>query len=157
MDSDAVESAATSGVPPVNSVPGTQTVNEDTVLVFSSATSNAISVSDVDAGSNSVKVTLTATNGILKLSGTSGLTVTGDNSATVNLTGTLSDFQKALAKLDHEMEHAATGDLHAHAKHSRDSILPAMASVRSAGDTLEGIVADDLWPLPSYREMLFVK
>jgi glutamine synthetase len=73
------------------------------------------------------------------------------------VSGTLSDFQKALAKLDHEMEHAASGDLSSHAKHSRDGILPAMTAVRSAGDTLEGIVADDLWPLPSYREMLFIK
>jgi hypothetical protein len=25
------------------------------------------------------------------------------------------------------------------------------------GDVLEGLVADDLWPLPAYREMLFIK
>src|SRR5438309_1505425 len=36
---------------PVNSVPGAQTTNEDTNLVFSTANSNLISVSDVDAGS----------------------------------------------------------------------------------------------------------
>jgi glutamine synthetase len=84
-----------------------------------------------------------------------------DNSAQMellkSLTGTLGDFQKALAKLDHEMEHHASGDLLAHAKHSRDGVLPAMATVRSVGDKLEGIVADDLWPLPTYREMLFIR
>ncbi|MEK6437521.1 hypothetical protein [Pseudonocardia sp. T1-2H] len=32
----------------------------------------------------------------------------------------------------------------------------AMAAVRAAADTLEGIVADDLWPLPTYQEMLFI-
>jgi glutamine synthetase len=31
-----------------------------------------------------------------------------------------------------------------------------MAAVRSAADALEEIVADDLWPLPTYQEMLFV-
>ena len=31
-----------------------------------------------------------------------------------------------------------------------------MAAVRSAADTLEEIVADDLWPLPTYQEMLFM-
>jgi glutamine synthetase len=31
----------------------------------------------------------------------------------------------------------------------------AMASVRSAADALEGVVDDDCWPLPKYREMLF--
>ena len=25
------------------------------------------------------------------------------------------------------------------------------------GDKLESVVADDLWPLPTYREMLFIK
>jgi glutamine synthetase len=44
-----------------------------------------------------------------------------------------------------------------HAKHSRDKVLPAMAAVRTLGDKLEGVVADDLWPLPTYREMLFIK
>jgi glutamine synthetase len=32
-----------------------------------------------------------------------------------------------------------------------------MADVRKAGDALETMVADDLWPLPKYREMLFMK
>jgi glutamine synthetase len=31
-----------------------------------------------------------------------------------------------------------------------------MAAVREAADTLEGLVADDLWPLPSYQEMLYI-
>ena len=39
----------------------------------------------------------------------------------------------------------------------RDSVLPAMTKVRAACDALEGVVAADLWPLPTYREMLFVK
>ena len=49
------------------------------------------------------------------------------------------------------------GDSMAHAKHSRDAVIPAMTAVRAAGDKLEGIVADDLWPLPTYQEMLFIK
>jgi glutamine synthetase len=35
--------------------------------------------------------------------------------------------------------------------------LPAMADVRKVADRLEGIVADDLWPIPTYRELLFIK
>jgi glutamine synthetase len=42
------------------------------------------------------------------------------------------------------------------ATHARDSLLPAMAAVRAAADKLEGIVADDLWPLPTYQEMLYI-
>jgi glutamine synthetase len=32
-----------------------------------------------------------------------------------------------------------------------------MAELRKHGDKLETIVADDLWPLPTYREMLFIR
>ncbi len=38
-----------------------------------------------------------------------------------------------------------------------DHVLPAMLAVREHADALEGIVADDLWPLPTYQEMLFIK
>jgi glutamine synthetase len=74
-----------------------------------------------------------------------------------NLTGTINDFQTAIAKLDNSLAHHADGDTHAHAKYARDFVLPAMNTVRSLGDKLETIVADDLWPLPTYREMLFIK
>ncbi len=43
------------------------------------------------------------------------------------------------------------------AKHMRDSVIPAMEGVRTVADRLERIVADDLWPLPKYSEMLFIK
>ena len=42
-------------------------------------------------------------------------------------------------------------------KHYCCKIVPAMAAVRKVADELEGIVADDLWPLPTYQEMLFIK
>ncbi len=37
----------------------------------------------------------------------------------------------------------------------RDKVAPAMLKLRGYADTLEGLVADELWPLPKYREMLF--
>ncbi len=73
------------------------------------------------------------------------------------LSGTVGDFQTATAKLDKALAHHADGDLLAHARHSRDHILPAMNEVRTLGDKLETLVADDLWPLPTYREMLFIR
>ena len=42
------------------------------------------------------------------------------------------------------------------AKHAQQELLPAMDAVRTAADALEGVVADDLWPLPTYQEMLYV-
>ncbi len=44
-----------------------------------------------------------------------------------------------------------------HAKHFRDEVIPGMLAVRVVVDQLEGIIADDLWPLPTYREMLFIR
>ncbi len=74
-----------------------------------------------------------------------------------SLTATISDFQKATAALDRALSHHADGDVHAHTKYFRDHVLPAMTEVRTLGDKLETMVADDLWPLPTYREMLFIK
>jgi glutamine synthetase len=39
----------------------------------------------------------------------------------------------------------------------RDTVIPAMEDVRDVADRLEKLVADDLWPLPKYSEMLFIK
>ena len=84
---------------PVNTVPGPQNVPQDTALTFSTANGNRISIHDVDAGSNAVAVTLTATNGMLTLSGTTGLTFSsGDGTADASMafTGTLVNINAAL-------------------------------------------------------------
>jgi glutamine synthetase len=47
-------------------------------------------------------------------------------------------------------------DALAEATYAASALLPAMAAVRTAADALEGIVADDLWPLPTYQEMLYI-
>jgi glutamine synthetase len=73
------------------------------------------------------------------------------------LTATIGEFQGATAALDKALGHHANGDAYAHAKAMRDTVLPAMVSLRGLGDKLETMVADDLWPLPTYREMLFIK
>ncbi len=44
-----------------------------------------------------------------------------------------------------------------HAKYMHDEVIPAMDSVRLVADRLEKVVADDLWPLPKYSEILFIK
>src|SRR5436309_2641204 len=57
---------------PVNTVPGPQSTNEDTSVVFSTGNGNAISVADLDAGSGAVKISLSSTNGTLTLSQVTG-------------------------------------------------------------------------------------
>jgi glutamine synthetase len=69
----------------------------------------------------------------------------------------IDELQAATDRLEAVLDEAHDGDSMAHAKYSRDVIIPAMNAVRTAGDALELLVADDLWPLPTYQEMLFVK
>jgi glutamine synthetase len=86
-----------------------------------------------------------------------GVDISGQMELLKTLTATINGFHAAIAALDHALAHHAEGDPHAHARHARDGVLPAMASLRVLGDKLETLVADDLWPLPTYREMLFIK
>jgi glutamine synthetase len=56
------------------------------------------------------------------------------------------------AALDHTSSSAGK-----HAKYMRDTIVPAMAKLRDLGDQIEVLVPHEIWPLPTYREMLFIK
>ncbi len=64
---------------------------------------------------------------------------------------------KAIVTLDKALQHHVEGEPFDHAKYARSHIFTAINSVREAVDKLEGIVSDDLWPLPKYSEMLFIK
>jgi glutamine synthetase len=55
------------------------------------------------------------------------------------------------------LEHNGIEGPEKHAKYFRDKVVPAMAVLRESGDSLECMVPHDVWPLPTYREMLFVK
>ena len=74
-----------------------------------------------------------------------------------DITATVSLLQKATAALAHALEHHNSGDAMAHAKYCKGTVIPAMNAVRAAGDKLEMLISDDEWPLPTYREMLFIK
>lgn len=83
---------------PIVTLPGSQLTLRNTDLVIPSG----LSISDVDAGSNSVTATLTATNGTLTLGGLSGLTfTTGDGTAdtTMTFTGAIAAINTALTNL----------------------------------------------------------
>jgi len=74
-------------------------------------------------------------------------------STMVKLTDKLKSTSDALAKA---LEHGG-GSAHAHAKYFRDKVIPLMVSLRETGDNLELNIPHELWPLPTYREMLFIK
>ena len=77
-------------------------------------------------------------------------------SETSDLIATFSTAIKALetANLEENQPH---GELLEHAKYMQDTVLPAMSDVRVAADKLEKNIADDIWPLPKYAEILFIK
>ena len=81
----------------------------------------------------------------------------GIDSLTDEVRGVTEDFVAKLRALEAANANHPHGTLIKHAQYMRDKVLPAMEAVRELADTLEGIVADDLWPLPKYQEMLFVK
>ncbi|MSO57092.1 MAG: glutamine synthetase type III [Acidobacteria bacterium] len=70
----------------------------------------------------------------------------------------LTDKLKANAdKLEKALGHESNGSAEKHAKHFRDVVIPTMAALREVGDELETIIPHGMWPLATYREMLFIK
>jgi glutamine synthetase len=62
----------------------------------------------------------------------------------------------AIDELEHAQHEAHEADsVRAEAAAFRDAVIPAQDALRVAADELETLVADDLWPLPKYRELLF--
>jgi glutamine synthetase len=67
------------------------------------------------------------------------------------------EFVFAIRKLEEVNDHPEGLEGMDEAKYIRDQVIPAMDGVREVADRLERIVADDLWPLPRYAEILFIK
>eukprot|EP01116_Phalansterium_solitarium_P022395 TRINITY_DN7381_c0_g1_i1.p1 TRINITY_DN7381_c0_g1~~TRINITY_DN7381_c0_g1_i1.p1 ORF type:complete len:736 (-),score=310.33 TRINITY_DN7381_c0_g1_i1:238-2445(-) len=62
------------------------------------------------------------------------------------------DALKAVHKQAHDLH-----DAKAEAFFYNTKVIPAMKAVRTAADSLENVVDDDLWPLPKYSEILFLR
>jgi len=75
----------------------------------------------------------------------------------------LADFAELVSRFRvaiDTLEQAGDSEVHEplnHAKHIHAKVLPAMLELRKIADTLETHIATDLWPLPTYREMLTIK
>jgi glutamine synthetase len=81
--------------------------------------------------------------------------VEADTSTLGEVTAAIQSFRVAISQLRGQIaeEHRATAE--AEAEHVQ-AALKVMNAVRSTADELEGLVADDLWPLATYQEMLFI-
>ena len=65
-------------------------------------------------------------------------------------------FKSATDGLESVLDHNG-GSAEKHAKYMRDKVIPAMNRLRELGDQIEVLTPHEIWPLPTYREMLFVK
>lgn len=83
--------------------------------------------------------------------------VKGSVPALAEVSGLVTKLDKSIAALEKVMAKDDFKSVEAEATYKVSKVLPAMLAVREIADALEGIVADDLWPLPSYQEMLFIK
>jgi glutamine synthetase len=81
-----------------------------------------------------------------------GLTRTAQHVA-----GLVDELRDAIDHLVEQNAELGGDEVEEKAEHMRANIIPAMAAVRAAADKLEKVVPDDLWPIPTYRDMLHVK
>lgn len=86
-----------------------------------------------------------------------GVEIAGVKRAVTEMTDAVNALSDAIVDLRKHNMDLGGDDVHSKSRHMRDNVLPAMNQVRVAADSLERITAHDHWPLPSYREMLFVK
>ncbi len=81
-----------------------------------------------------------------------------ENNMLKKLCSLIDSLHDGIESLENVVKKAvATKDTAAQAKEYHNNIVPAMQSVRKAADELETIVDADIWPLPTYAEMLFLK
>ncbi len=99
---------------------------------------------------NELAVTIKATEDVVSANNTGSKAVLEDVVENINaLYAGIESLKKA------HVSAAGASSLPKQAEAYRDQVMPAMLKVREAADTLEGLVNDELWPLPKYREMLF--
>ncbi len=73
------------------------------------------------------------------------------------LTTLVGEFEAGIGALEKVAGHHGGGDIAAEVAHFHGKVIPAMVALRETADQIESILPDDLWPLPTYREMLFIK
>ena len=104
-----------------------------------------------------IRYTTRLADSIIKLkSAVSGIEPYAQNAILIEVNEHLKESKVALENLKKYMDNAAEiTDVTAHAKYMHEVVVPAMEALRKPIDTLEMIVDKDLWPMPSYGDLLF--
>jgi glutamine synthetase len=69
----------------------------------------------------------------------------------------LADLQAAIHKLEEVIQIPEGLSVKKQCRYLLETVIPLMVETRKVADALEHICADDLWPLPTYQEMLFIR
>ncbi len=72
------------------------------------------------------------------------------------MTSLIDQFRARTDALEAALDHH-DADMAKHARYMRDKVCTSMAALRETGDQLELLIPHSIWPLPTYREMLFIK
>jgi glutamine synthetase len=92
----------------------------------------------------------------LAAAGVSADLVAGQKSELEGIAGLIVELKGQISKLDASVEGAESPDIEAKADSLAHRVVPSLAAVREVCDKIEEVVDDALWPLPKYREMLFL-
>ncbi|MGV9857669.1 glutamine synthetase III family protein [Gordonia sp. NPDC003425] len=68
----------------------------------------------------------------------------------------VTELNSAMDTLEAAIEGFHAADVEDESKYALESLIPGMDKVREVTDGLETVIADDLWPLPTYNEMLTI-
>ncbi|MFW0785364.1 glutamine synthetase III [Gordonia sp. CPCC 206044] len=79
-----------------------------------------------------------------------------EHPALLTLTKNIKDLYAVLLGLEDFIDQFHGDTVEDEAQYALTNLIPAMSAVRAVADKLESIVADDLWPLPTYHEMLTI-
>jgi glutamine synthetase len=80
-----------------------------------------------------------------------------DHETALKVSSLTQSLLDGVSKLTSAMTKHDFASVEEHMQYSSQTLRPLMDKVREYADGLEGEVADDFWPLPTYQEMLFVK
>jgi glutamine synthetase len=86
-----------------------------------------------------------------------GVGANGVTATVRQVSGLVDELRTSLDELNRQNEELGGDDVKSKSYHMRDNVIPAMLAVRAAVDRLEKVVPDSYWPLPRYRDMLFIK
>ncbi len=80
-----------------------------------------------------------------------------DNSIATEIVANINGMMGAVSKLEEATSKEDHGSVEDHMQFCAGTVRDLMNEVRGYADALETQVADDMWPLPTYQEMLFIK